>query len=148
MVNLRQTGSIFAAAGVGVALLAGCYPLSTSTGESRPHLPDAFDTVQSTNLDPRFPQPLEQPNPPAKRPPSADFVRPRATIQCAGAAAQASDSGEGYELNFENAPVTTVAKVILGDILGAGYIDRSARARHGEHRVGPANTKARSCCGP
>ena len=29
---------------------------------------------------------------------------------------------DGYDLNFENAPVTTVAKVILGDILGVGYI--------------------------
>ncbi len=122
MVNLRQTGSIFAAAGVGVALLAGCYPLSTSTGESRPHLPDAFDTVQSTNLDPRFPQPLEQSNPPAKRPPAMSSYGQEPPSQAPAPLAQATDSGEGYELNFENAPVTTVAKVILGDILGAGYI--------------------------
>ncbi len=33
----------------------------------------------------------------------------------------AGASGDGYDLNFENAPVTTVAKVILGDILGVGY---------------------------
>ncbi len=123
MINLCQTGSILAAAGVGVALLAGCYPLSTGESQSRPHLPDAFDVVQSTNLDPRFPQPLGQSNPPAKRtaslssygqdtPPAAPTAAP---------VAQATDSGEGYELNFENAPVTTVAKVILGDILGAGY---------------------------
>ncbi len=30
-------------------------------------------------------------------------------------------SGSGYDLNFENAPVATVAKVILGDVLGIGY---------------------------
>jgi general secretion pathway protein D len=30
-------------------------------------------------------------------------------------------SGSGYDLNFENAPAATVAKVILGDVLGAGY---------------------------
>jgi general secretion pathway protein D len=30
-------------------------------------------------------------------------------------------SGSGYDLNFENAPVATVAKVILGDVLGLGY---------------------------
>jgi general secretion pathway protein D len=30
-------------------------------------------------------------------------------------------SGGGYDLNFENAPVAAVAKVILGDILGVGY---------------------------
>jgi general secretion pathway protein D len=34
---------------------------------------------------------------------------------------QDSGSGSGYDLNFENAPVATVAKVILGDVLGAGY---------------------------
>src|SRR5204863_10162307 len=36
--------------------------------------------------------------------------------------AQQAASGEGYELNFENTPVTGVAKVVLGDILGLGYI--------------------------
>ena len=29
--------------------------------------------------------------------------------------------GGGYDLNFENAPVATVAKVILGDVLNVGY---------------------------
>ena len=28
---------------------------------------------------------------------------------------------KGYEINFENTPIATVAKAILGDILGAGY---------------------------
>ncbi len=30
-------------------------------------------------------------------------------------------NGRGYDLNFENSPVGTVAKVVLGDILGLGY---------------------------
>jgi general secretion pathway protein D len=30
-------------------------------------------------------------------------------------------SGNGYDLNFENTPVATVAKVVLGDILNTGY---------------------------
>jgi len=30
-------------------------------------------------------------------------------------------SNKGYEINFENTPIETVAKAILGDILGAGY---------------------------
>jgi type II secretory pathway component GspD/PulD (secretin) len=33
----------------------------------------------------------------------------------------ATPNREGYDLNFENVPVTTLAKVILGDILGVGY---------------------------
>jgi general secretion pathway protein D len=32
-----------------------------------------------------------------------------------------SATGSGYDLNFENAPVATVAKVILGDVLNVGY---------------------------
>jgi general secretion pathway protein D len=35
--------------------------------------------------------------------------------------AVASSDGGGYQLNFENAPIANVAKVILGDILGVGY---------------------------
>ena len=34
---------------------------------------------------------------------------------------QPAASGSGYDLNFENTPVTTVAKVVLGDILNTGY---------------------------
>ena len=36
-------------------------------------------------------------------------------------AAKAKESTKGYEINFENTPVETVAKAILGDILGVGY---------------------------
>jgi general secretion pathway protein D len=42
--------------------------------------------------------------------------------------AQAKDSNKGYELNFENTPLETVAKAILGDILGISYtIDPRAK---------------------
>ena len=45
------------------------------------------------------------------------------TAPVRSAADAGADAGsDGYDLNFENAPVTTVAKVILGDILGVGYI--------------------------
>jgi general secretion pathway protein D len=33
-----------------------------------------------------------------------------------------SASGSGYDLNFENTPIATVAKVVLGDILNTGYV--------------------------
>ncbi len=35
--------------------------------------------------------------------------------------AERDGGGGGYDLNFENAPVATVAKVILGDVLKVGY---------------------------
>ncbi len=39
-----------------------------------------------------------------------------------GAAGQPNTgSVEGYDLNFENVPLTAVAKVVLGDLMGVGY---------------------------
>ena len=43
------------------------------------------------------------------------------TTPAGGALAERDGSGSGYDLNFENAPVATVAKVILGDVLNVGY---------------------------
>jgi general secretion pathway protein D len=44
-------------------------------------------------------------------------------------AAPTSDDAKGYEMNFENTPVATVAKVVLGDILHLGYtIDPKVQA--------------------
>ena len=37
------------------------------------------------------------------------------------AGAVPAGSGSGFDLNFENAPVASVAKVVIGDILGATY---------------------------
>ena len=49
--------------------------------------------------------------------------------------------GEGYELNFENAAVATVAKVVLGDILHVGYTIDPRVPGNGHHRVGATGTK-------
>lgn len=43
------------------------------------------------------------------------------TTPASGVAAEREGGGNGYDLNFENAPVATVAKVILGDVLNVGY---------------------------
>lgn len=78
--------------------------------------------MRALDLFPRFPRPAEavSPNSPSQsrsaiysgsgEPPVVELTR-----------AEALPSGDGYDLNFENAPVSTVAKVILGDILGVGY---------------------------
>jgi general secretion pathway protein D len=111
------------AAGV---VLAACNVLLPDAPKNQS--PNILDQVQSIDLLPRYP--LTGPGDGANRgrvqrdavyngtadPHSDDS--PVVAVQ--GAAPSAS--GEGYDLNFENAPITTVAKVILGDILGAGYI--------------------------
>jgi general secretion pathway protein D len=109
--------------GVMIGSLANCSRVPL--GDSRQHLPDPFDTVQNTDLEPRFPQQIAQPNSPPKIATGASYYGGDGGGDAAPAAtavgAQPADTGEGYDLNFENAPVTTVAKVILGDILSVGY---------------------------
>ena len=58
--------------------------------------------------------------PPTSRNESKDDSGPTTTGALPPGTDHSAD-GKGYEMNFENAPVATVAKVILGDILHVGY---------------------------
>jgi general secretion pathway protein D len=80
---------------------------------------DVFDKVRQLDLFPRQHQPAEVGRTGTGEGPQAASYFGTGTPAVVGA--QRASSGEGYELNFENTPVTTVAKVILGDILGVGY---------------------------
>ncbi|TPQ36259.1 type II secretion system protein GspD [Bradyrhizobium guangdongense] len=86
-----------------------------------PRARDLTDKIQSLDLQPR--QPLDAGSggiaqPKSSRP--AIYLADGTTPQGA-ALADREDGGSGYDLNFENAPVATVAKVILGDVLNLGY---------------------------
>jgi len=102
---------------VAAGAVAACNAI---TGDDSKRGPDVFDKVRAIDLLPRFPQqtgttttgPTE-----GSRPVTYEGKLegpPPGT-------AQPTTNGEGFELNFENTPVTTVAKVILGDILQTGY---------------------------
>ena len=104
------------------AATAACNVLSN---EDQRREPDVFDKIRSVDLLPRFPAPtgtkttgLGQPAGPQTY--LGDASGPRDVSTVVGA--QAAPGGEGYELNFENTPVTGVAKVVLGDILQLGYL--------------------------
>jgi general secretion pathway protein D len=111
-------------------VLAGTILAACSIGgfDARPdpkdnHPPDVMDHVRSLDLLPRFPKNGDS----AATPNTANAARP-GVFAGAGEVTvaqplqrDAAPSGDGYDLNFENAPVATVAKVILGDILGVGY---------------------------
>jgi general secretion pathway protein D len=92
---------------------------------ARPH--DATDNVRSLDL---LPQQLQQVglsdsntarDLQAKTFPGSTNTK-EVNVAAPAQSAIVSPDGSGYQLNFENAPIANVAKVILGDILGVGYI--------------------------
>jgi general secretion pathway protein D len=99
------------------ATLAACNLYSDRQG-------DPIDRVRGLDLLPRFPQQSEGTAPGRQRQGVSYYGNGGRgggveINQVQGA--QRAPSGEGYELNFENSPVSTVAKVILSDIMGMGY---------------------------
>lgn len=141
VVDRNQQGSLRALvilAGIAV-LVAGCSSNWSVLGDNRSRTPDPFETIRNMDIEPRFPAPTGEPPPaPDSSSPITFYGREGPPFgpngesggqpsfggkgySLSAAGAKSSSSGEGYDLNFENAPVTTVAKVILGDVLGLGY---------------------------
>jgi general secretion pathway protein D len=108
-----------AAVAICAALLSGCN--LTAGGESGTAPPDSTDRIRAADLQPRFPTPPEGANTGGRGQRDASYYGSGTAVQVAEAPAPTSGGGEGYDFNFENTPVTSVAKVILGDILGVGY---------------------------
>ena len=107
-------------------LLSACILTADQSVEGNPKDPraqDIVDRIRSIDLEPRQATDagstgVSQPS--SSRP--AIYLSDGTTPQ--GAALlerEDTGAGGGYDLNFENAPVAAVAKVILGDILGVGY---------------------------
>jgi general secretion pathway protein D len=102
--------------------LASCNAATFSTDDRNDV--DVLDKVRSLDLLPRYPKQVGSEQPPAKTAHAAVYSgtgTPTAE-EIAEAPSQARSVGNGFELNFENTPVATVAKVVLGDILGVGYV--------------------------
>ena len=103
-----------------------CNFLTTEDDPRRP--PDVFDKVRAIDLLPRFPQQTATAaDRPRGRRAARDLsrhaaIRRRRSSLAGVVGAQPAPNGEGFELNFENTPVTGVVKVVLGDILGLGYL--------------------------
>ncbi len=107
--------------------LGSCTNLPVATEDAK--TPDVFDRIRALDILPRSPQPVDNGSTGGIR---AKPVIYTGTLPEAGGRGQLSSGagsgtgsgaagGEGYELNFENTPITTVAKAVLGDIMGVGY---------------------------
>src|SRR5215467_289275 len=106
-----------------VALLGACTPLPFWNDVQ--HKPDVSDNIRNQDLLPRFPQGGGQSGQyatPAAKPQvfTAEEVSP---VEAPPPQLQptTNGNGQGYELNFESAPIASVAKAVLGDILKVGY---------------------------
>jgi general secretion pathway protein D len=124
--------------GFAAVALAGCAIANRDAPAAPPATPAVISQIREVDLSPRFPQPQ----------PAAGAIRPTGAAEAQsyygeegrstfGARGRPPDDGPAttgaltpgttaavgpaYEMNFENAPVATVAKAILGDILGVGY---------------------------
>jgi general secretion pathway protein D len=102
-----------------VNLLTSCN--SATTGTVAPADLDVLDKVRSLDIMPRQTETVGavQPNI-GERGRAAVFEGTEIT-EIPDARIERAASRSGYDLNFENTPVATVAKVVLGDILNAGY---------------------------
>lgn len=89
--------------------------------------PGVIDQIRSLDLMPRQASPVASPTniPDDRRAMEYPAAGAEPAMGGAGAVAAgqpgASGGSEGYDLNFENTPLTTVAKVVLGDIMAVGY---------------------------
>ena len=104
-------------------LLASCNSATTSQSPDGAQL-DIIDQVRSVDLLPHQPQPVgggavASGRGGGSRPPT--LYEGTEVTAVSDERPQSTSSGNGFDLNFENTPVATVAKVVLGDILGVGY---------------------------
>ena len=103
-------------------LLASCNSATLGTSVDGSQL-DITDKVRSLDLLPRQPQPVGAANAASgrNRAGNAAIYEGAEVTAVSDARPQFPSSGNGFDLNFENTPVATVAKVVLGDILQTGY---------------------------
>jgi general secretion pathway protein D len=112
--------SVFAAVLLLTAsLLTSCNSALIATSNSNEI--DVLDKVRSLDILPRQPQQVVASRSNAGQRARGAVYEGTEITDVAEARPQPIASGNGFDLNFENTPVATVAKVVLGDILGTGY---------------------------
>ena len=101
------------------SVLTSCNSATIATTNSNEI--DVLDKVRSLDILPRQPQQVVASRSNAGQRARGTAYEGTEITDIAEARPQPVASGNGFDLNFENTPVATVAKVVLGDILGTGY---------------------------
>jgi general secretion pathway protein D len=118
----RSACAVFTLLSMG--LLASCNSATTGTTSTKDGSQlDVLDSVRSLDLLPRQSQPVDAVTKMSGQGGASHAVMYEGTDVTAvsDARPQPASSGNGFDLNFEDTPVATVAKVVLGDILNVGY---------------------------
>jgi general secretion pathway protein D len=123
---VHRSGPLVAALALVAALLVACNVIPVvpdGTAQEDSGTLDVFEKIRSIDLTPRFPSQVPSADASAgKRVKPAVYQGSDQPLVVGAARPQPTASGDGYDLNFESTPVASVAKVVLGDILGVGYI--------------------------
>ncbi len=99
-----------------------------TTGSTAPGDIDVLDKVRSLDIMPRQSQGVNSAQQNVGERSRAAVFEGSEIVDVAEARPRPAASGDGsgssggYDLNFENTPIVTVAKVMIGDILNTGYI--------------------------
>ncbi|HTE95163.1 MAG TPA: type II secretion system secretin GspD [Bradyrhizobium sp.] len=102
-----------------VILLASCNSATVNSGGGLDI--DVIDKVRSLDTLPRYPQQVNAAEANAGQRSRPVVFEGTEVSDVSEPRPQPVATGNGFELNFENTPVATVAKVVLGDILQTGY---------------------------
>jgi general secretion pathway protein D len=100
-------------------LLGSCNSTTVGTADSNDI--DVLDKVRSLDILPRQPQQVNTVATTTGQKSRPAVFEGTEVTSISEERPQPVASGSGFDLNFENTPVATVAKVVLGDILGTGY---------------------------
>jgi general secretion pathway protein D len=103
-----------------IALLASCN--FATNGSVAPADIDALDKIRSLDIAPRQTQQVTATQPNFGERGRAAVFEGTEISDVGDVPVRQPATGTGYDLNFENTPIATVAKVVLGDILSTGYI--------------------------
>ena len=113
--------------GFASAALAACSTIAPPSGTNEP--PDTLDHVRALDLQARAPEPAGNANTASAGDGPRVYYGSQDTGVTGSTGANSSGPGAGGEsrsdgltLNFEDTPVIAVAKVILGEYLGLGYV--------------------------
>jgi general secretion pathway protein D len=117
-----RRGAVVAFVLSSLLLLASCNMATVGQSVDGSNL-DITDKVKSIDLLPRQPQPVGVAGATggSNRTGAAAIYEGTEVTAVSDDRPQPTSSGNGFDLNFENTPVATVAKVVLGDIMQVGY---------------------------